>query len=310
MISFGKTAFPRPLSGFVKARRAPVIYCPIIGSVEQLVVGVIAFDEQRAHLARANRLDRLGCFYDDRATGAILAIELALEELELDLATDPSLLLHAYDAAVSGVKIGPTQEVEGVSLEVIASSWLSGMSSLYVPEASNAQLIEIPTGVSALDNPSAYDRASDRLGQLLLNYVQDKRPKLVDAFSEEIRAQARRRRGSAHSVFIDFAGSKIVANFGILSTNGYAASIDRIKRRMWDLKIARDRERSGFLGRSHEMLVQHPPKNDPQLTYRQVDKLMESVRELEEQANQEEIRFRPLTTVEQIGEHLVQSEAA
>jgi hypothetical protein len=79
---------------------------------------------------------------------------------------------------------------------------------------------------------------------------------------------------------------------------------------MWDLKIARDREKGDLWRRNHEMLVQHPPANDPQLNQRQVDKIMESIRELEKQADQEEIRFRPMTTVEQMGEHLMQGEAA
>ncbi|WP_105381394.1 hypothetical protein [Neorhizobium alkalisoli] len=310
MNALDKTIFPQPRSGFVRAKRAAVIFRPIIGSVEQLVIGAIAYDGQSAHLARANRLNRLQCFYDDHATGAILAIELALEELALDLAADPILASGEYLAAMSGIAIGPSHDAEGVSLEIIASSWLAGMSSVYVPEISNGALVKLAIAGRDLEEPQAFDRASDRLGQLLLNYVGEKQPKLIDAFSEEIRVQARRRRGSAHSVFIDFAGSKIVANFGILSTSGYAASIDRIKRRMWDLKISRDDERAGFFGRNHEMLVQHPPENDPQLAQRQVDKIMESIRELERQADQEEIRFRPMTTVEQIGDHLMKSEAA
>lgn len=308
MNALEKAIFPQPPSGFVRAKRAPVVFRPIIGSLEQLVIGVIAYNNNSAYLARANRLERLHCFYNDQAGGAILAIELALEELALDLVSDPSLAASDYISAMSGVAIGPAHEAEGVSLESIASSWLSGMSSLYVPEVSS-ELQKLMAGRDVEESP-AFDRASDRLGQLLLEYISQRQPKLLSSFSEEIRAQARRRRGSAHSVFIDFSGSKIVANFGILSTSGYAASIDRIKRRMWDLKIARDREKGDLWRRNHEMLVQHPPANDPQLNQRQVDKIMESIQELEKQADQEEIRFRPMTTVEQMGEHLMQGEAA
>jgi len=303
-----KAIFPQPPSGFIKAKRAPVVFRPIIGSLEQLVVGAIAYDNRNAYLARANRLERLQCLYNDQAGGAILAIELALEELALDLVADPSLAASEYISAMSGVVVGPPHDAEGVSLEAIAGSWLSGMSSLYAPEMSG-ELVKLMAGRDVEEGP-AFDRASDRLGQLLLDYISQRQPRLLSSFSEEIRAQARRRRGSAHSVFIDFAGSKIVANFGILSTSGYAASIDRIKRRMWDLKIARDREKGNFWNRDHEMIVQHPPANDPQLNQRQVDKVMESIQELEKQADQEEIRFRPMTTVEQMGDHLVQSEAA
>lgn len=309
MNALDRLVFPQPQGGFARAKRAPVIFRPIIGSVEQLVIGAIAYSKSNAYLAKANRLDRLSCFYGDSAAGAILAIELALEELGFALATNPSLPTGNYIPAVSGVSIGPSQDAEGVSLETIASSWLTGMSSLYVSEIPyNSLHLSIEQGNE--DEPQVFDGVSDRLGQLLLDYVGEKQPKLIGAFSEDIRAQVRRRRGSAHGVFIDFSGAKIVANFGILSTSGYAASIDRIKRRMWDLKIVRDSERTSFLGRNHEMLVQHPPENDPQLTQRQIDKIMESIRELEKQADQEEIRFRPMTTIEQMGDHLVRSEAA
>lgn len=292
----------------VKGKRTAVLFRPIIGSVEQLVIGAVAFNSAGAFLGRANRLDRLQCFYGEQAAGAILAVELALDELEIDLANNPALLSDTeYAPLMSGVVLGTTTDAEGSSLSTIACSWLEGMSSLYAsPHNSTLTTLE---GMD-LDETVRGERATDRLGELLLHYVEDRQPALISAFSSDIRTQVRRRRGNAHGVFIDFSGTRIVANFGMLVPSSYAGSIDRIKRRMWDLKISRDNEKSGFLARPHEMLVQHPPENDPQLTQKQVDKIMESVQDLMKQADQEEIRFRPMTSVEDIGNHLMAREAA
>jgi hypothetical protein len=81
-------------------------------------------------------------------------------------------------------------------------------------------------------------------------------------FSEEVREQFVRRRANASAVFIDFAGSRIVANFGTLSANQHVASVDRIKRRLWDLKVDRDNAKGVFVERDHEMIVQHPSRRD------------------------------------------------
>jgi hypothetical protein len=67
-------------------------------------------------------------------------------------------------------------------------------------------------------------------------------------------------------VRIDFAGSKLVANFAVLKPQAAAKSVGNIKQRLWDLKVNRDREPTQDLGmRRHEMFVQHPRADDPQL---------------------------------------------
>jgi hypothetical protein len=71
-------------------------------------------------------------------------------------------------------------------------------------------------------------------------------------------------------VFIDFSGSFLVANFGTLLLTNRAQSVDKIKRRLWDLKVDRDKQQeSMMISRTHEMIVQHPAPDDPQITERQ-----------------------------------------
>ena len=182
---------------------------------------------------------------------------------------------------------------------------MSSLSSIYSPAAESVVLGTVP--IAEFPEPA---RPKDRLPALIFDYVKFKRPNLDKFFSEEIRDQHTRRRTNASAVQIDFAGSKIVANSGTLSATQHAGSVDRLKRRLWDLKVDRDHEKGSLSKRDHEMIVQHPAKNDPQFTERQSDRIREALFSLEQQADQEEIRLRPLNTVDQIGEYVLMKEAA
>ena len=79
---------------------------------------------------------------------------------------------------------------------------------------------------------------------------------------------------------------------------------------MWDLSVDKERESSSMMKRNHEMIVQAPAKNDPQISDTQYKNVIEAIRVLEAEADTNEIRLRPMTSVEQIGEHLLAAEAA
>ena len=79
---------------------------------------------------------------------------------------------------------------------------------------------------------------------------------------------------------------------------------------MWDLKVNRDTERGTIATRTHEMIVQHPTADDPQVTERQYNSIAEAISDLSEQAQKEEIKFNPMTNVSQIGDHILEAEAA
>lgn len=306
MLSLLETDFPAS-TGFVRAKWAPLLLRPILGSPEQLVIGVVAVNEAGFHLERANSFARLTCLFSGEANSSILASQAALDALEADLSSRALEAIVEYQPIFSGIVLGDVGEAEGPSLKSIASSWMASLSSLY--SASSELALTAEDAVVAADAPES-SRPRDRLPALVLDYVKNKRPGLDKFFSEEIREQHVRRRANASAVYIDFAGSKIVANFGTLSATHHVASVDRIKRRLWDLKVDRDNEKGGLAKRDHEMIVQHPSKTDPQFTERQLDRMEEALAALEQQADQEEIRFRPMHTINQIGDHLLAKEAA
>lgn len=302
---FERSMFPSR-SGLIPAKRAPLYYRPIHGSNEQLVVGVLVMGQSGMHLERANRLERLHCFYGDAAVGVIDAIEMSLDDLEDSFESIATGGLRDFSPLTTGLWIGELEGTEGVSLKAIGETWMKTMSSLYAPHFSHVVPFaanELAEVVAISDEP-----ARSRLGSLLLNYIQMKNPLVAKAFSPEIRRHQRAKR--AHGVIIDFSGRKVVANFGVVSVANYTRSIDSIKRRMWDLKVSEQRDESSLLARKHELLAQHPAFDDPQLTSKQADKVKDGLNELETEADQLKIRFRPMTTVQAIGDHILDIEAA
>ena len=298
--------FPSPVH-LERAKWAPVLLRPILGSPEQFVIGVAALNERGFHVERANQLNRLECFYGSAASSAILAATIALDDVEDWLAGSPSL--DEYLPALSGEEVGDVREGEGHSLREIAASWMGALSSLYLPPAPVAL-----HGVSLIDEAddildARVERARDRLPEMVMEHLSQAFPSLIRYFSNEVREVKGRRTNASH-ILIDYSGAKLVANFGTLRPSQYAASVDRIKLRMWDLAIDRDKAKGTLVPRVHEMLVQYPAANDPQITEKQSERISDALSILEEQADQEEIRFHPLQSVKQIAEHLIEKEAA
>jgi hypothetical protein len=259
------------------------------------------------HLEAANALRRLECLYGKSAQTAVFAAQVAFDELRSDVSARGLAALKDPKPIMSGISIGEISEGEASSVQQVASSWMSALSSLYSPQEVAVLEAQVPV---AMAEEEEYDRrVADRLPILVMDYVIGQRPGLEDFFSSEVRAHKdKRRRRNSHEVFIDFSGSHIVANFGTLLVNNRAQSVDKIKRRLWDLKVDRDRQKDTLMSRMHEMIVHHPAYDDPQITDRQIGNIMGALESLEKQADQEELRLRSLTSVSQIGDHVLRSE--
>jgi hypothetical protein len=291
----------------VRARWAPVFFEPISGSYERLVVGVAAVNESGFHLEVANQLDRLKCFYGHDALGAISAVQIASEYLQADLAKRAIDALTDPDPAVTGIAFGDLREAEGNSLSAIAQSWMAALSSLYIEPKMEIAVETVPT----IQTVASGDGSGDRLPFLVCDYVKGRRAGFSDFFSEDLRTgKQRRTKGSSHKILIDFSGSKLVANFGTLKAGSLTGSVNLIKRRLWDLKVQRDAEQKSPLLRQHEMILQRPPNDDPQITEKQQSNLKDAFEALEHQADQEELRLRAMGSVQQIGEHILAAETA
>jgi hypothetical protein len=281
------------------------LIAPIMGSVEQLVIGVAAVSGEFRHVERANMLRRLACLYGKAAETVIFATQVALDELVADLHARGVAALTDPKKTFSGIHIGTLSDGEANSVEELCRNWMSSLSSLY--STRTMELMEAPPTEPAVAD--TFTTNADRLPALVLRYVTNVRPGLEPFFSEDVREQRTRRRGTkVHSVIIDFAGSHLVANFGTLVASHQAASVDKIKRRMFDLIVQRDTEAPPLQLRTHEMIVQHLAPDDPQITDHQAGILQEGLGALADQSSREGLRFVAMTSVREIGDHLLHVE--
>ena len=296
--------FPRLRAG-IRAKWAPILISPIMGSMERLVIGVAAASSEAWHIERANMLRRLECLYGKAAETVIFAAQVAMNDLRADLGARGITALTDPKKTFSGISIGPLADGEANSIEELCCVWMTSLSSLYSAEAMQL-MAAVPAEPLVAE---ALTTSWDRLPALVLRYVTNVRPGLEPFFNEDVRAQRTRRRSTkVHSVIIDFAGSHLVANFGTLIASHHAASVDKIKRRIFDLIVERDIEALALRSRAHEMIVQHPAPDDPQITERQAAVLLEGLTALTEQSSREEITLVPMTSVAAIGDHVLQAE--
>ncbi|MBB3159606.1 hypothetical protein FHS25_000038 [Rhizobium laguerreae] len=297
--------FPSLRNG-IQARWAPILFAPISGSYERLVVGVAAVNNDGFHLELANSLHRLHCFYGENAVGVVTAIQIAGDYLQADLALRSQEALTHPDTAVSGIEIGELREAEGRSLKDIAESWMAALSSLYdLMDAKSAE--SSPPLLASVEA----DVSGDRLPFMVCDYVKGKRAGLQHHFSSDLVANNKRRdKRDSQEPVVDYSGSRLVANFGTLRVSALSRSFELVKLRLWDLDTVKVRERDSMIQRQYELILQRPNKFDPQVSDKQHNKLSLALQELEEQADEKSLRLRPMDSVEQIGEHVLTVEAA
>lgn len=305
-VEFASDAFPA-FSQHVDAKWCPVLLEPISGSYERLVIGCAVANKSDFHLEMANALGRLGCLYAARAEGVLFAAKLAEKALKHDLAERGIDALLKPKGLLSGVALGEVREAEGKSLPEIAKDWMSVLSSLYDPLIAHGYT-EMPTLPVAV--PQQAGKTNDRLPQLVLKHVSSRNLEIAQYFSYRITAGRQRRgRSAAHEVDIDYKGRRLVANFATLTAGRLAPAVGNIKQRLWDLKIDRERDESHPV-RSHELMIQVPRPDDPQVTERQYANLETEYSGLVQQADELKLILRQFNTAEQIGNHIMQKEAA
>ena len=296
--------FPQP-ARTVHARWAPIYLSPIMGSPERLVVAVAAASSNGFHIESANALKRLECLYGSMAETALFAIEVAIDELRTALTASGPTALAEGALVFSGVTVGEVKEGEARTEKDLAITWMTALSSLYKfnrPAAKEGEVV--------VDFEQARATISDRLPILVLDHIRSVAPTLSQYFSEEIRSHRQRRATSGIAgVNIDYAGSKYVANFATLQASTQASSVDRIKRKMFDLKVRRDAEHGLFQPRSHEMIVFTPPRNSPLVTEAQQERLDDALSTLGEQSKSEGFDLLAMHEVPEIGRRVLEGEA-
>lgn len=308
VINLSNSAFPS-LRNSERGQWAPIYLNPVRGSEERLVIGVAVIGRQdlAPHIETANAIERLHCLYGTHSDIVIQAARIGMAELLIDMQTRGLEALSSPRQVVTSVSVGDIRPGAGRTLEAIGVSWMASLSSLYDIDSDRGEMID---DMLTDDEANKRDAGGDRLPKLVLNYVMQQELSFAQYFRADLMASHQTRRKS-HEIIIDYSGPRLTANFGTIRAGRISQSVDLIKRRLWDLKVKRDGDHNlrASTAHQHEMLVQVPPRDDPQITERQLDNLWTAQGALEKQADLEHLRLQTFTSVEQIGERVLRIEA-
>jgi hypothetical protein len=133
---------------------------------------------------------------------------------------------------------------------------------------------------------------------------------LARFFSPRIIEGRIRRRSAAHKIDIDFNGDRLVANFATLTAHRIGPAVGNMKQRLFDLSVNREENEQSGTGRKHELIIQVPRPDDPQITEQKHKRLSDEFEGLMEHADKLNLMLREFNTPKQIGRHIVKKEAA
>ena len=309
LIDFDTALFPS-YEKSVRALWAPLLLSPISGSPEQFVIGCAVVGASDFHVEMANATSRLHCLYGDQAEAVILAIELAEQSLISDLTARGKDAILSPRSALSGLALGEVREAEGLNLKHIGSCWMSVISSIYSTISDAIALVDDSSlGTSVASDPDLALPKS--LPTLIMHSLVSSHLGLRQFFSDDIKF-GRRHRRSAGTPYapVDFAGNRLVANFTVLRPKHILPSVDKIKQRLWDLRVERKRDEDLRRFRNHELIVQVPSNDDPKVTPKQFKNIDREFNFFEEQADKDSLRLQRFTSISDITQHILKLEAA
>lgn len=283
---------------------APILLNPIPGSYDTLIVGIAIANESGVHVEMANQLQRLNCFYGDRASGVIFSIGIAEKLIQDDLSSRGLDAIILPTQFLTGVSLGSPRKGEGEGLASIARSWLESLSSLQSEQPFHVAV----TGLA--EQVVAYAREARRpLPQSVLKHVNERMPEISRYFSGRI-LSGRRYRVKPNEIDIDYRGQRLVANIAALKLSRVNSQVGLIKQRLYDLKLDRERSVDVGDGRVHELIVEVSEEAKASLSRSQEASFRDVTTAMVKQADDLSLRFLQFDSAEKIAEHIVEKEAA
>lgn len=291
-----------PTKHTVRAKWAPLYYYPVLGSQDRLSVAVVAITEDGSQVAvvEAPGLQRMYCLFGEKAEAPLKIVKIAIDALKRDIAERRIFALTDPKPLFTGFEFGELRAGSGFSLYEIAKQWINAVSMLSDNQSKdNQSRIEIPV-IAEL-------KPAERGGRLLPSVrkeVQSRIPLISGEFNYTFRSRTK-----VVPVRIGFLGRNIVADFSRISTRSLSNNVERIRSKLWVLADHRD-EAPNMMDIPHEMLLLRKAANDPSVSRSELKAIDEACHDLEIEADRRSIRLRPLTSVEDIAERIIEAEAA
>ena len=289
-------------------RWAPILCHPREASSETFVVGVVAVGDNDFHIECANRLSKLACLYDEAAMPIAMSIQMAVGWLEEVLSRKSVPNLEELAFPVGNIEFGEYRQTMGLGCQEVAKHWMATLSSFYEKTASESALEQKLQFEEAI---SEIETTKERLPVQVLGIIETQNKELLEFFHEDVRSRRARRARANARVKIDYDGMRLSANIDFFDVDKPAPTVGKLKQRMWDLAVQRERNSAKNLrSKEYEMLVDFPRHRLLDKRPHLIARIEDHLDELERQADREQIRFRPLQGAEGIGKHILEKEAA
>ncbi|MBK1699768.1 hypothetical protein [Thiococcus pfennigii] len=292
-----KALFP-PLPG-VTATGAALFLEPIMGSGERLCVGLAAvLADNTYRVAPVLRRETARCLVGEKADSLLGLMQVGLDSLDSHLERGENLA--SWTPPMQGLTLGPLAQGHVEDLPMMLRAMARNHAFLATLAAFDA---------TEQGEPSSDDEAEADIEWLkrVRHAVQTRRPALDGHFGRRIKL--RNVRGETR---IDYFGSRLAAQLCRLTPG---ASISRhvrtAKSKLWDLEALRDIGTDGvFRPASYELLIYRPRDDDPSYSERQIARLHDALSELEAAGDRQQLRVRPVQTVNDAASRIIEAEAA
>lgn len=255
---------------------APVFWEPVEATGERLTVGALVRFGGNVSAHRIIRPDVLDCLYGKKAESVRRLIDTALQMIQV--VGNPGI--ENAKSPIGGFNIGNACYTDPVSV----------VDALRVCALMHSSLANITAfdELEQADTP-APEEAGRRFATEVREIVLARRFDLEDYFNRSAVLVE-----GGDPVRFGFCSPRTVVHFGLLHPVRQAMGVRDARARLWELSRARELASLPIAA----LIFATPRTDDPTLSSRQVEALHRNLREIEREADHNEMHFVPVTTAE------------
>lgn len=263
---------------------APVFWEPVEATGERLAVGSIVRFNGQVTAHRIIRDDILNCLYGKKAANARTLINTALQMLQVVAGAG----MESLACPVGGFSVGTPRYTQPQSISEALRVCALMHSSL-----SNINAFD---ELEETDTP-APEEAGRRFATDVRARVLTTNPGLAQYFSRTAPLL-----DGGEPVRFGYCSPRSVLHFGVLHPVRQASGVRDARARLWELSSARTYAKLPLAA----LIFATPREDDPTLSGKQISAVRRNLKEIELEADKNEMRFIPVTTAEEGAQKVIE----
>lgn len=269
---------------------------PRMGSGERITIGIAAIDQKyNVKIEPVFGEEQLECLFSGKNKQLLDVIECCFDSLKKHL--EKTHNFETWSPPFSnGVYLGNKRKGLGQDMSHILEQGLELCASFYLPNIK--------------EKVKKTQIQSEKLTNLIRQEVQNKSPELFQKFSKQVSISNKANK----TIRIDFLGQNYIANFGYLYPNSKLSEyVKDARNKLWLLSCVNDKYSEenlipNFIMPKTELILSMPSDTDATYKEKQLNKIREYVLELSEEAELKHLSLYPVSKIEDITSHIINSE--